>query len=135
MAATEAEMHTPEETKVTRLQRGYLPILRFGLRQPFLTLAMALVVFVATLGAATLLKTDFLGSVTDQTTLAIHQKLPPGTRLSTTSTAAEQVENILQCRPAGEELLGDDRRQPRSRRNAEHQYRRVHGLARRWGEG
>jgi multidrug efflux pump subunit AcrB len=99
VAVTEAEMHTPEETKVTRLQRGYLPILRFGLRRPFPTLAMALVVFVATLGAATLLKTDFLGSVTDQTTLAIHQKLPPGTRLSTTSTAAEQVENLLRTDP------------------------------------
>ena len=60
---------------------------------------MALLVFVATLGAATLLKTDFLGSVTDQTTLAIQQELPPGTRLSTTSAAAEQVENILQADP------------------------------------
>ena len=92
-------MHTPEETEVTRLQRGYLPILRFGLRQPFITLGIALLVFVATLGAATLLKTDFLGSVTDQTTLAIHQKLPPGTRLSTTSAAAEQVETILKADP------------------------------------
>jgi multidrug efflux pump subunit AcrB len=99
VAATEAETHTPEETKVTRLQRGYLPILRFGLRQPFITLGIALLVFVGTLGAATLLKTDFRGSVTDQTTLAVHQKLPPGTRLSTTSTAAEQVENILDADP------------------------------------
>jgi multidrug efflux pump subunit AcrB len=99
VAATEAEAHTPEETKVTRLQRGYLPILRFGLRRPFITLGIALVVFIATLGAATLLKTDFIGSVTDQTTLAIHQKMPPGTRLSTTSTAAEQVENILAADP------------------------------------
>ena len=33
-------MHTPEETEVTRLQRGYLPILRFGLRQPFITLGI-----------------------------------------------------------------------------------------------
>jgi multidrug efflux pump subunit AcrB len=98
-AAAEADAHTPEETQVTRLQGGYLPILRFGLRQPFITLGIALVVFAATLGAATLLKTDFLGSVTDQTTLAIHQKLPPGTRLSTTSTAAEQVEKILQADP------------------------------------
>ena len=72
----EAESHTAEETKVTRLQQGYLPILRFGLRQPFITLGAALVVFVATLGAATFLKTDFLGSVTDQTTLAIQQELP-----------------------------------------------------------
>ena len=45
------------------------------------------------------MKTDFLGSVTDQTTLAIQQELPPGTRLSTTSAAAEQVESILRADP------------------------------------
>src|SRR5215218_7532540 len=95
--AVEAESHTAEETKVTRLQRGYLPILRIGLGHPFITLGLALLVFLGTLGSATLLKTDFLGSVTDQTTLAIQQELPPGTRLSTTSAAAEQVENILQA--------------------------------------
>jgi multidrug efflux pump subunit AcrB len=94
-----AETHTAEETKVTRLQRGYLPILRFGLTRPFITLGIALLVFVATLGSATLLKTDFIGSVTDQTTLAIQQKLPPGTRLSTTSAAAMQVENLLRADP------------------------------------
>ncbi len=98
--ATQAEeSHTAEETKVTRLQRGYLPILRFGLTHPFITLGIALLVFVATLGSATFLKTDFIGSVTDQTTLAIQQKLPPGTRLSTTSAAAEQVENLLRGDP------------------------------------
>jgi HAE1 family hydrophobic/amphiphilic exporter-1 len=91
--------HTAEETTVTRLQRGYLPILHFGLRQPFITLGLALVIFAATLGSATLLKTDFIGSVTDQTTLAIRQELPPGTRLSTTSSAAEQVEKLLQADP------------------------------------
>jgi multidrug efflux pump subunit AcrB len=97
--AVEAESHTAEETKVTRLQRGYLPILRIGLGHPFITLGLALLVFLGTLGSATLLKTDFLGSVTDQTTLAIQQELPPGTRLSTTSAAAEQVENLLRADP------------------------------------
>jgi multidrug efflux pump subunit AcrB len=98
--ATAAEQsHTAEETKVTRLQRGYLPILQFGLVHPFVTLGLALVVFLATLGSATLLKTDFLGSVTDQTTLSIQQELPPGTRLSTTSAAAEQVEGLLEADP------------------------------------
>ena len=97
--AVEAESHTAEETKVTRLQRGYLPILRFGLGHPFITLGLALLVFLGTLGSATLLKTDFLGSVTDQTTLAIQQELAPGTRLSTTSAAAEQVENLLSADP------------------------------------
>ena len=103
--ADAAETHTAEETKVTRLQRGYLPVLHFGLRHPFLTLGMALIVFAATLGSATLLKTDFIGSVTDQTTLAIHQELPPGTRLSTTSSAAKQVENLLQSDPEVENYL------------------------------
>jgi multidrug efflux pump subunit AcrB len=98
-AADTTETHTAEETKVTRLQHGYLPILHFGLRHPFITLGLALVIFAATLGSATLLKTDFIGSVTDQTTLAIHQKLPPGTRLSTTSSAAKQVEKLLQGDP------------------------------------
>jgi HAE1 family hydrophobic/amphiphilic exporter-1 len=97
--AAAAEIHTAEETKVTRLQGGYLPILRTGIGHPFITLGLALVVFLATLGSATLLKTDFLGSVTDQTTLAIQQELPPGTRLSTTSAAAEQVENLLRADP------------------------------------
>jgi multidrug efflux pump subunit AcrB len=97
--AEAAVAHTAEEAKVTRLQQGYLPILRFGLRHPFITLGLALVVFAATLGSATFLKTDFLGSVTDQTTLAIHQKLPPGTRLSTTSAAAGKVENLLKSDP------------------------------------
>jgi HAE1 family hydrophobic/amphiphilic exporter-1 len=94
-----AESHTAEETKVTRLQHGYLPILHFGLRHPYITLGLALAVFGATLGSATLLKTDFLGSVTDQTTLAIQQKLPPGTRLSTTSAAAKRVEDLLNADP------------------------------------
>jgi HAE1 family hydrophobic/amphiphilic exporter-1 len=93
------QSHTAEETKVTRLQRGYLPILRFGLGHPFITLGLALVVFAATLAGATLLKTDFLGSVTDQTTLSIQQELPPGTRLTTTSAAAEQVEDLLEADP------------------------------------
>ena len=88
-----------EELKVTRLQRGYLPVLRFALRHPVITLAMALVVFVGTLGSATLLKTDFLGSVTDQSSLSITQELPAGTRLSATSAAAKKVEAVLADSP------------------------------------
>ena len=82
------ESHTAEETKVTRLQRGYLPIPGFGLTHPLITLGIALLVFVATLGSATFLKTRLhrLGH-RPKRTLAIQRKLPPGTRLSTTSAA------------------------------------------------
>jgi multidrug efflux pump subunit AcrB len=91
--------HTAEETKITRLQRGYLPVLRWGLRHPFITLTLAILIFVGTLASTTLLKTDFLGSVTDQTTLTITQELPAGTRLETTSKAAEMVEHQLAADP------------------------------------
>lgn len=93
-----AETHA-DETRVTRLQRGYLPVLLLALRHPVLTLGLALVVFAGTLASATLLKTDFLGSVTDQSTLQVTQKLPSGTRLSATSAAADQVEKLLADSP------------------------------------
>ncbi|HEX8508044.1 MAG TPA: efflux RND transporter permease subunit, partial [Propionibacteriaceae bacterium] len=93
--ADAATVKLGEETKVTRLQRGYLPVLLAALRHPVLTLGLALAVFAGTLGAATLLKTDFLGSVTDQTTLQVTQKLPVGTRLSTTSATAKKLETAL----------------------------------------
>ena len=87
--------HITDETRVTRLQKGYLPVLRWGLRHPVITLAIALVVFVGTLGASTLLKTDFLGSVADQSTLTVQQELPAGTSLDATSEAAKKVEAVL----------------------------------------
>lgn len=87
--------HTAEENKVTRLQRGYLPVLGWGLRHPVFTLALALVVFVGTMGGATLLKTDFIGSVSDQSVLTLKQELPAGTRLEAMSEAAEQIEGVL----------------------------------------
>jgi HAE1 family hydrophobic/amphiphilic exporter-1 len=97
--------HTDDESKVTRLQKGYLPVLGWGLRHPIFTLAIALVVFAGTVGASTLLKTDFLGSVTDQSTLTIQQELPAGTRLDTMSDAAKEVEALLADDPAVKNYL------------------------------
>ena len=91
--------HVTDETRVTRLQKGYLPVLRWGLKHPIITLAIALVVFVGTLGASTLLKTDFLGSVADQSTLTVQQELPAGTRLDAMSVAAKKVEGVLAADP------------------------------------
>src|SRR6478735_5390426 len=97
--------HTDDETKITRLQKGYLPVLNFGLAHPVITLAMALVIFVGTLGASTLLKTDFLGSVSDDSSLTIKQELPAGTRLDTMSAAAEKVEAVLKADPDVKDYL------------------------------
>ncbi len=97
--------HSDDETKVTRLQKGYLPVLRWGLRHPVITLALALIVFIGTLGASTLLKTDFLGSFADDSTLTIQQELPAGTRLETMSAAAKQVEDVLAGDPEVKDYL------------------------------
>jgi multidrug efflux pump subunit AcrB len=99
VSAEGALQHTAEEMRVTRLQRTYLPVLRWGLRHPVVTLAAAVLVFVGTMGSATLLKTDFIGSVADDATLQIRQELQPGTRLSVTDEAVARVEAVLARTP------------------------------------
>jgi HAE1 family hydrophobic/amphiphilic exporter-1 len=90
---------------VTRLQRSYLPVLSLVLRRPLISAAIAFVIFVATVASTGLLKTDFLESFADKTTLQVDQELPLGTRLSTTSAAAERVEQILAASPGVKEYL------------------------------
>ncbi|SDS59635.1 efflux RND transporter permease subunit [Microlunatus soli] len=84
-----------EATKITALQRGYLPILRWTLKRPVITLVLSVLIFIGTVAATPLLKTDFLGSFGDDRSLQISQELPAGTRLAATSRAAEKVERVL----------------------------------------
>ncbi len=81
-----------------RLQRGYLPVLRASLRRPLLTLAAAVAVLAATVGLATTLETDFLGS-SGQNTLTVTQQMPPGTSLEATDEAARRVEAVIADQP------------------------------------
>ena len=94
-----------DEDRVTPLQRGYLPVLRIALRRPLLTALAALLIFAGTMASATLLKTDFLESFADKTTLLVDQELPVGSRLSATSEAAKQVEAVLDASPGVKEYL------------------------------
>ena len=96
---------TLDEDRVTTLQRGYLPVLRLALRRPLITALIAVLVFAGTMASATLLKTNFLESFADKTTLQVTQELPVGTRLSATSEAAKQVEAILDADPGVKEYL------------------------------
>jgi multidrug efflux pump subunit AcrB len=93
------------EDRVTRLQRGYLPVLRLVLRRPLVSALAAVLIFVGTLASATLLKTDFLESFADKTTLLVNQEMPVGTRLSATSEAAQQVEQVLAASPGVKQYL------------------------------
>ncbi|WGW11009.1 efflux RND transporter permease subunit [Saxibacter everestensis] len=85
-----AEHSSPQDA----LQRGYLPVLRAALRRPIVTLLIAVVLFVMTVGLSGQLKTDFIGEA-GQNTLQITQEMPKGTSLEETDKAAKQVESIL----------------------------------------
>ena len=86
-----------EAEHVTKLQRGYLPVLTFSLKHPFVVLGMALVLLGGTVGATAFLKTDFLGSFGDDRALLVTQTLPAGLRLEASSKAAAEVETSLQA--------------------------------------
>ena len=99
-ASDDAQVETVlDSDRVTRLQRGYLPVLGFAVRRPLVIVLAAVVVFVGTMASATLLKTDFIGSFQDKTAVQIDVELPVGTRLSATSAATKKVEDVLITRP------------------------------------
>ncbi len=78
----------------SRLQKGYLPIIRWTLKYSKTTIALALIVLIGTIALTPLMKTNFLGS-TGQNTLSISQTLPPGTSLQAQDDAAKVVEQKL----------------------------------------
>ncbi|WP_432877476.1 efflux RND transporter permease subunit [Kribbella sp. CA-245084] len=83
-----------EKEQRSILQRVYLPALRFVTRRRKLTVALAVLIFLGTLGLVPKLETNFLDS-SGQNTLSVHQELPPGTSLSATDAAAKKVETVL----------------------------------------
>jgi len=88
----EAQAHEKEQKGI--LQRSYLPILRGTQKHPVITLVSAVVLLVAAVGSAGLLKTDFLGN-TGQDTIAVTQKFSSGASLDDISESAKQTEQAL----------------------------------------
>ena len=78
----------------TRLQRGYLPIIRWTLGRPVATLLLALFVLGGTAALTPLLKTNFIGD-SRQNTLTVTQTLPLGASLEAQDAAASTVEDAL----------------------------------------
>jgi HAE1 family hydrophobic/amphiphilic exporter-1 len=78
----------------TRLQRSYLPVIRWTLKHRVVTILAALLVLALSGVLAGGLKTNFIGS-SGQNTLTVNQTLPPGTSLEAKDTAAKKVETVL----------------------------------------
>ncbi|MFF8834717.1 efflux RND transporter permease subunit [Streptomyces sp. NPDC015130] len=90
----EARRLAEEKEEKSRLQRLYVPVLRFATRRRIMSLAIALVVLVVTFGMAPLLKTNFFDQG-EQEVLSIQQELAPGTSLSASDEAAKKIEKVL----------------------------------------
>ena len=89
-AAYTDELETP-----TRLQKVYLPVIRWTLKFPAIVLVIALLVLAGSGLAASGLKTNFIGN-SGQNTLTVTQTLPLGTSLDAQNTASEVVEQKLE---------------------------------------
>ena len=91
-AAALAKAHEAEQK--SRLQRGYLPILRKTQKHPAWTLVAALLVLGGTGAVTPLLATNLLGD-SGQNSMTVRQVMPAGTSLADTSSAAVRLEEVL----------------------------------------
>ncbi|GEC08830.1 hydrogenase expression protein [Streptomyces spinoverrucosus] len=92
--ADEARRQAEEKEARNRLQRFYVPVLRFATRRRLTSVAIAVVVLIGTFGMAPLLKTNFFDQG-EQEVLTIKQELKPGTSLAATDAQAKKVEQLL----------------------------------------
>ncbi|MEU6058191.1 efflux RND transporter permease subunit [Streptomyces sp. NPDC047097] len=83
-----------EKERRSRLQRAYVPVLRFATRRRLTSVAIAVAVLFATFGMMPLLKTNFFDPG-DQDVLSMRQELPAGTGLEAADQAARKVEKVL----------------------------------------
>ncbi|MFF2851695.1 efflux RND transporter permease subunit [Streptomyces sp. NPDC058001] len=91
----EARREAEEKEARSRLQRVYVPVLRFATRRRLTSLAIAVLVLVATFAMAPLLKTNFFDQG-EQEILTIKQELKPGTSLAATDASAKKIETMLE---------------------------------------
>ncbi|MEW1636308.1 efflux RND transporter permease subunit [Streptomyces sp. NPDC093801] len=90
LARREAE----EKEARSRLQRLYVRVLGFATRRRLTSIAIAVVVLVATFGMTPLLKTNFFDQG-EQDVLTVKQELPAGTSLAASDEASRKVEQAL----------------------------------------
>ncbi|MFH7595285.1 efflux RND transporter permease subunit [Streptomyces racemochromogenes] len=89
-----ARREAEEKEAKSRLQRLYVRVLGFATRRRLTSIAIAVVVLVATFGMTPLLKTNFFDQG-EQDVLTVKQELPAGTSLAASDEASRKVEQAL----------------------------------------
>ncbi|WP_069763255.1 efflux RND transporter permease subunit [Streptomyces sp. LUP47B] len=92
--ADEARRIAEEKEARSRLQRLYVPVLRFATRRRLTSVLLAVVILIGTFGMAPLLKTNLFDQG-EQEVLTVKQELKPGTSLAATDAQARKVEKLL----------------------------------------
>ncbi len=82
------------ETENAWYQRVYTPVLKWALGHRALTVAIALLLLLLSLGLTPLIGTSFIPSMGDKG-IVVNVRMDPGTNILTTSDEAEQVEAII----------------------------------------
>ncbi|MFD9570421.1 efflux RND transporter permease subunit [Streptomyces sp. NPDC059982] len=90
----QARRNAEEKEARSRLQKVYVRVLGFATRRRLTSVALAVVVLVATFGMTPLLKTNFFDQG-DQDVLTVKQQLAPGTSLAASDEASRKVEKAL----------------------------------------
>ncbi|WP_051147159.1 efflux RND transporter permease subunit [Glaciibacter superstes] len=80
----------------SRLQKGYLPVIRWTLKHAVATLLLSVLVLVGTVALVPFMKVNFLGS-TGQDTFQATQTLPVGTSLAAQDDASGAVEDAIRA--------------------------------------
>jgi hydrophobic/amphiphilic exporter-1 (mainly G- bacteria), HAE1 family len=75
-------------------EKAYAKVLRWALRQRAVTLAIAAVLFLGSLGLLNVIGTSFMSGMSEES-LTVDIQMPPGTDIGATSDMAAQVEALL----------------------------------------
>ncbi|MEU0393055.1 efflux RND transporter permease subunit [Streptomyces sp. NPDC006208] len=94
MDPDEARRTAEEKEAKSRLQRAYVPVLRFATRRRLTSVVLALAVLFGTFGMAGMLKTNFFDQG-EQEVMSIKQELAPGTSLEAADASAKKIEKVL----------------------------------------
>jgi HAE1 family hydrophobic/amphiphilic exporter-1 len=94
--AAEADPSHPvdELEHPSALQKAYLPVIRWTVARPAVTIIAAVLVLAGTLALVPIVPTNFVGD-SGQNTLSVSQKMPAGTSLTAKDAAAKELEAAL----------------------------------------
>ncbi|MER7499231.1 efflux RND transporter permease subunit [Nonomuraea pusilla] len=93
-AGQDTRAQAEDRERHSRIQRAYVPVIRWAIRRRLSTVAAAVAILAGTFALVPRLETGFIDDA-GETTIRITQTLPAGTSLAATDAKAKQVEQVL----------------------------------------